>query len=105
MPRQSEPHSKGHDREPEDAGALSRRRFLTSAGVSAAGAALLDKVHAPIGLDIGAETPAEIAVSILAEIVQFRARRRPAAPTCHSDVTEGVNQKLVASETVTRQRE
>jgi xanthine dehydrogenase accessory factor len=32
-------------------------------------------LHAPIGLDIGAETPAEIAVAILAEIVQHRRRR------------------------------
>jgi xanthine dehydrogenase accessory factor len=32
----------------------------------------LDKVHAPIGLKIEAETPEEIAIAILAEIVQVR---------------------------------
>ncbi|MFN8481938.1 MAG: XdhC family protein [Anaerolineae bacterium] len=32
----------------------------------------LDKVYSPIGLDIGAETPAEIAVAIMAEIVKVR---------------------------------
>ncbi len=32
----------------------------------------LETVHAPIGLDIGAVTPAEIAVSILAELVAVR---------------------------------
>jgi xanthine dehydrogenase accessory factor len=34
--------------------------------------AVLEQVHAPIGLDIGAETPEEIAVSIMAEIVRER---------------------------------
>ena len=33
----------------------------------------LSKVHAPIGLDIGAETPEEIAVSIVAELIAVRA--------------------------------
>ncbi len=33
----------------------------------------LKKVHSPIGLDIGAETPEEIAVSIVAELIKVRA--------------------------------
>ena len=38
----------------------------------------LKPVHSPIGLDIGAETPAEIALSIVAELVKVRAKgRRP----------------------------
>jgi xanthine dehydrogenase accessory factor len=46
---------------------------LRADGVSEA---LLARVHAPIGLEIGAETPEEIAVSILAEIIAVRSKRR-----------------------------
>jgi xanthine dehydrogenase accessory factor len=35
---------------------------------------VVGRVHSPIGLAIGAETPAELAVSIAAEVVQARAR-------------------------------
>ncbi len=37
----------------------------------------LEKINAPIGLDIGAQTPEEIAISILGEIIQER--RNPEA--------------------------
>ena len=34
----------------------------------------LARVHAPIGLEIGSETPAEIAVSIVAQLIQVRSQ-------------------------------
>jgi xanthine dehydrogenase accessory factor len=45
------------------------REHLRREGVAAD---LLRRVHAPIGLDIGAQTPEEIAIAILAEIVLVR---------------------------------
>ena len=39
----------------------------------------LDKVHSPIGLPIGGQTPAEIAVSIAAQLIQVRSARGPGA--------------------------
>ena len=35
----------------------------------------LDRVHAPIGIDIGSETPAEIAISIAAQLIQIRGEK------------------------------
>jgi xanthine dehydrogenase accessory factor len=45
------------------------REALLAEGIAAA---RLDRVHAPIGLDIGAVTPGEIAISIVAEMVAVR---------------------------------
>ena len=45
------------------------RETLAEAGVSQA---LIEGVHSPVGLAIGARSPAELAISIMAEIVQVR---------------------------------
>lgn len=51
------------------------RKALEEAGVSRE---RLDSVHAPIGLDLGGQTPAEIAVEIAAQLIQVRAGLGPA---------------------------
>lgn len=50
-------------------GRKTRDARVASLRESGVGAEALARIHAPIGLDIGAETPAEIALSILAQIV------------------------------------
>jgi len=54
------------------ANSIKRRSRLASLGVSAGA---LARLHAPVGLAIGSRTPAEIAVSIVAELTAVRHRR------------------------------
>ena len=55
----------------------SLREKLVAQGIDAAA---IDRVKAPAGLDLGAITPEEIAMSILAEITVERRRGQRAAP-------------------------
>ena len=49
------------------------RELMLNAGISEEA---IDAVHMPIGLDIAAETPEEIAVSVAAECIMRRAKMR-----------------------------
>ena len=56
--------------------ALERRERLVEAGATER---QLERLMAPIGLDIGARTPEETAISICAEIIALRTGRNPAS--------------------------
>jgi len=73
-----------------------RRRRLAEAGVNEEALAL---VRAPIGLDIGAETPEEMAVSILAEIIAVRHGRSGGMLTQASGPIRGVVVERALAET------
>jgi xanthine dehydrogenase accessory factor len=62
--------------------AADRERRLRMAGVDDVG---LARVMAPIGLDIGARTPEETAISICAEIVTLRSRGHTGVPLRATD--------------------
>jgi xanthine/CO dehydrogenase XdhC/CoxF family maturation factor len=71
------------EREPAYIGLLGNRArgsavldFLAQEGI---GAEALARVHVPVGLDIGARTPSEIALSVLAEALAIR-NGRPGTP-------------------------
>ena len=73
-----------------------RRRRLAEAGVDPAA---LARVRAPIGLDIGAETPEEMAVSILAEIIAVRYGRGGGMLTDASGPIRGAAPEPLLAET------
>src|SRR5256884_8646346 len=78
-------------------------RELTKEGIPAH---LFERVHAPVGLDIGAVTPEEIAVAITAELIAIRRHAERALPhmswfhsrKIESDDTESAGEALEDTE-------
>ncbi|MDX1490383.1 MAG: XdhC family protein [Pseudohongiellaceae bacterium] len=64
-----------------DKTSANRRLRLPELGLSAQE---IDKLHAPIGFQIGSKTPAEIAISVMAEVTAVRhgAERKPSGTVC-----------------------
>jgi xanthine dehydrogenase accessory factor len=61
-------------------------------------ASLFDRVHAPIGIDIGAVTPEEIAVAITAELIAIR--RQATAKLPHLSWFKGLREAAAEANTV-----
>lgn len=65
---------------------------------------LIDSIHMPIGLSIGAETPEEIAVAVMAEIIAIKNKR--SAVLFDRDILEGIlkrgGEKLVLATIVSK---
>ena len=59
--------------------ASKRSHIVTALAEQGFTEAEIARIHTPIGLSIGAETPAELAISIVAEMVQVRAAKRERA--------------------------
>jgi xanthine dehydrogenase accessory factor len=57
---------------------------------------LFDRVHAPIGLDIGAVTPEEIAVAVTAELITIRRGSTAALP--HLSWFKGAREEVAAAD-------
>ncbi len=55
-------------------------------------------VHAPIGLDIGAITPEEIAVAITAEMIAVRRHAQPAVPSMRYSARNDLQKELKTAE-------
>ena len=55
--------------------ASKRAHIVTALAEQGFTEAEIARIHTPIGLSIGAETPAELAISIVAEMVQVRAAK------------------------------
>lgn len=66
------------------------RQLLSDSGVAPE---VIDSVHMPIGLDIGAETPEEIAVAIMAEIIAVKNRKIKS-----EGITQGIMDALLSGE-------
>ena len=74
-------------------------RELTNEGIDPK---LFDRVHAPIGLDIGAITPEEIAVAITSELIAVR--RNVERPLPHMSWLQGKRLDAQTEDAVVNQR-